>query len=328
MSWLVGATLLFLGVSLVLYVLFAGADFGAGILELFLGRVRRAEQRQLISHAMAPVWEANHVWLVLAIVIVFMGFPPLYQKLCVSLHLPMIAVLVGIVLRGSAFTFRYYDTVTPDFHKFYSWVFVVSSLWTPFFLGVTAAAFVHGPPQATAATYYAFYVAPWASLFCAAVGVLACCAFAFLAAVYLVGEAEDAVMRNLFRKRAAWANAAMVLVGGIVFLAAWWEGVPLLEAFVSQPLTLACFALASGLLVPFWWALLRMPERTWWVRTLGAALVTWVMAGWFSTQAPYSLFVSAAAPEATLRVLLGALVFGSVCIFPALLFLFRVFKTA
>ena len=100
-NWLLSLILTFLGISILFYVLLGGADFGAGILELFSWGKKSAEKRKIISHAMAPVWEANHVWLILAVVILFMGFPTVYATLSIYLHLPIIAVLVGIVLRDS-----------------------------------------------------------------------------------------------------------------------------------------------------------------------------------------------------------------------------------
>src|ERR671918_2405613 len=101
----------FLAVSILLYCLLAGADFGAGILEAFLGDRQREEQRQVITHAIGPVWEANHVWLILAVVILFTGFPKAYSALSITFHIPLTLMLVGIILRGCAFTFRHYDAV-------------------------------------------------------------------------------------------------------------------------------------------------------------------------------------------------------------------------
>ena len=104
---LIHSVAFFLGVSLLLYSLFAGADFGAGILEWFTGKNHRKEQQELITHAMGPVWEANHVWIILAVVILFNGFPRAYSQLSISFHIPLTIMLMGIILRGCAFTFRH-----------------------------------------------------------------------------------------------------------------------------------------------------------------------------------------------------------------------------
>src|SRR5271170_4305018 len=97
-------------VSLVIYVVLAGADFGGGVWDLLASGPRRAEQRALIEKAIGPVWEANHVWLILVVVVLFGSFPSAFAVISVALHVPLVLFLVGVVFRGSAFTFRAYDT--------------------------------------------------------------------------------------------------------------------------------------------------------------------------------------------------------------------------
>ena len=158
--------LLFLALSLLFYVLFGGADFGAGMLELRLGKTLRDEQQELMAHAVAPVWEANHMWLVLAVVILFMGFPRIYTELSTYLFLPIMAILLGIVVRGCAFTFRHYDTLTPRPQGLYRWAYRLSSLWTAFFLGVIAGAPFLGRMSPQGSSFYEVYVASWLNPFC------------------------------------------------------------------------------------------------------------------------------------------------------------------
>src|SRR3990170_3052155 len=114
--------IIILGASFVLYTILGGADFGAGIIETFAG----SKGEKTISKAIAPVWEANHVWLILAIVILFSGFPQVYSAISVSLHIPLMIVLIGIVLRGSSFTFRHYDVAHDRTHNYYTVFFKVS----------------------------------------------------------------------------------------------------------------------------------------------------------------------------------------------------------
>src|SRR3954452_3987184 len=121
--------ILILGTSFVLYTLLGGADFGAGIIETFAGR----REESTISRAIAPVWEANHVWLILAVVILFTGFPLVYSSLSLVLHIPLMLVLVGIIFRGCAFTFRHYDVVNDNSHKYFTVLFRISSFITPLF---------------------------------------------------------------------------------------------------------------------------------------------------------------------------------------------------
>src|SRR4029450_7243293 len=140
---LVESIAFFFAVSILFYCLFAGADFGAGILEAFLPSRRRAEQKKVIAHAIGPVWEANHVWLILAVVILFTGFPKAYSVLTITFHIPLTLMLLGIILRGCAFTFRHYDSIR-DRQRYYSAIFVVSSFLTPLMLGVIAGGMLLG----------------------------------------------------------------------------------------------------------------------------------------------------------------------------------------
>lgn len=330
-----GILLFFLGASLLFYVLFAGADFGAGVLELFVGRERRADQRALVSHAMAPVWEANHVWLILAVVILFMGFPSVYTTMSVHLFVPLVALLVGIVARGTTFTFRHYDTLTTEWHGAYTAVFALSSLWSSAWLGVLAGALVFGRIDPGGADGWALYIAPWWNPFCAAMAVFTTSLFALLAAVYLVGEAEDASLAALFRRKAKVAAAVLVVAGALVFATAEAGGLPLARAFFATPGSVVAFVLATLLLVPFARTLgVTSGRGRTLARVLGAGIVTLVLLGWYAVQYPVAVrfvdgaltFPEAAAPEATQRALLGALLVGSALIFPALGWLFRVFK--
>lgn len=341
-TWLNLGVMLFLGTSILFYALFGGADFGAGILELFAGRKQTPEQtraqRELISHAMAPVWEANHMWLVLSVVILFMGYPAAYTTISTYLHLPLMAILVGIVARGCAFTFRHYDPYEPRSYRLYTLVFAASSAWTAFFLGATAGALMLGRVDPLAPDFFGLYVAPWWNLFCAATGLFAATLFAFLAAVFLTGEAEEEGLRRVFLRKSQIASVAMVGAGALVFLAAGKYGHPLAKNFLAHPISQGAGLLATILLIPFWWSLAQ-PRRTVLARTLGGALVALVMFGWFAVQFPYALrmigpageltgisLVTAASPPATMKALLAALLFGSLLIFPALFYLLKIFK--
>jgi cytochrome bd ubiquinol oxidase subunit II len=333
MTILQSCVLLFLGAALLLYVLLGGADFGAGILEIFLGRERREDEVKVISHAVAPVWEANHVWLILAVVILFVGYPLIYTSISVYLHIPLLAVLVGIVARGCAFTFRHYDTLNRNLYSLYSKIFAGSSLWTSFFLGVVAGASILGKIDPNAPDFFGLYLSPWLNSFCLMMGIFTLCLFAFLAAVYLTGEAKERDLQILFKRKALFAAFGMVISGMLVFLCAHFDQFPLTGKFFGNSLSVVAFVLATLLWLPFWSALNKNP-RTWQSRLLGGIIVTLVMFGWFSVQYPVAIrfsgkeltFIEAAAPEATLRSLLIALIVGSLLIFPALAYLFKVFK--
>jgi len=322
----------FLAVSILLYCLLAGADFGAGMLEAFAGTAGREEQRSVITHAIGPVWEANHVWLILAVVILFTGFPKAYSALSVTFHIPLTLMLLGIVLRGCAFTFRHYDAVRDDSQRYYSAIFVASSFLTPLMLGVVAGGMLLGASSPVEAGFYSAFVRPWANLFCFAVGVFTCVLFAFLAAIYLIGETQEDEIRRIFARRAMVLNALAIFAGIAVFIAAERDGLALARLFAGKRLSLASMVGSTIILVPLWVAVRR--NRVQMARILVAAQVGLVLIGWFRLQFPIIInsksdpltIYTAAAPEPTLRYLLYALIAGSVMIFPALIYLLKIFK--
>lgn len=323
----------FLGVSLFLYCLLGGADFGAGVLELFLGKERRGAQRAIIEKAMGPVWEANHMWLILMVVILFVGFPAVYARVSVNLHIPLTAMLLGVIARGTSFTFRHYDAVKDGpSQRAYTGFFVFSSVWTPFFLGVTMGALVPGGLTTAPASYAAGYIDPWLRPFPLALGVFTVCLFTFLAAVYLVGESPAGELRGSFVRKAFWGAAASVVSGAVVFVAGELDGVPLLREFLATR-TATTTMLVASVLFP-WLVIALVRDWVWAARAIAGAQVALILAGWFRVQYPVLVnmpggdltFFNAHAPAATLNQLAGALLVGSVFILPALAWLFKVFK--
>ncbi len=327
----------FLGVSLLLYCLLGGADFGAGIVELLVARRKdRDEIREVVSHAMGPVWEANHMWLILAVVILFNGFPRAFAALSTIFHIPLTIMLCGIILRGCAFTFRRYDVAHDRSERFYSAAFAVSSLVTSSMIGILVGGIALGrriPPQAT---FYDAFVSPWLNPFSCAMGCFCCVSFTFLASVYLIGETEDEKLRRVFAGLAFRSNLAAMVLGGVVFAAAEYDGVPLAQSFFSRPLSLACVTAATGALAPLWLAVTRRHVAA--ARVCAAAIMAFVLLGWFSLHAPAILLsggighpdaitiYNGAAPASTLWALLYALLGGSVLIFPAFFYLLMIFK--
>jgi len=326
----------FLLVSILLYCLLGGADFGAGILELFRGPSFREEQQELIGHAIGPVWEANHMWLILAVVILFNGFPKAYATLTTTFHIPLTLMLIGVILRGCAFTFRHYDAVRDRSQHYYTLTFMVSSLLTPLMLGVIAGALFLGRVPPLDGGFHESYISPWFNLFSFSVGIFACVLFAFLAAVYLVGEAWTEDLRKLFSERARVINFVAVIAGSFVFLSAHIDGLKLTQAFISDPTALVCIALATLILIPLWMSLHRRDLTV--SRLLAGSQVALILLGWLKLQFPAFLqtreagnsvaltIYNTAAPDATLRFLAYALIGGIAVIFPALFYLLHIFK--
>ncbi|HYX35265.1 MAG TPA: cytochrome d ubiquinol oxidase subunit II [Oligoflexus sp.] len=333
---LVDVVLVFLGLSLLFYALFGGADLGGGIMELFLSKDTREDERALITHAMAPVWEANHVWLILAVVILFMGFPRVYTEASTYLHLPLMALLVGIVARGCAFTFRYYDT-SRTYRRTYTRIFAYSSLWTAFFLGVLGASSVAGLIHPKAMTYGELFLDPWLNPFCISLGLFTASFCTMLAAIFLVGEADDIDLTRILRRKAKITLLVTSFLAPVPLVMAHLMNRPIFEMIRDHRPSLLFFVLAI-LLIPCVWISLNRSIWTTWARALSVMLVGSIILSWFMAQYPTALFYAgdsgqpslsfqeAAAPPATLRVLVGGLVVGSLCIFPALAYLFRIFK--
>lgn len=329
---LIDIVIFFLGLSIVFYVLFGGADFGAGVLELITGQ----ENGELISDAIAPVWEANHVWLILAVVILFMGFPEIYSTMSTYLHIPLLIVLIGIVLRGTAFTFRHYDVIKGRSSLWYGWAFKISSIITPLFLGITVGAMVLGQINSDPQTFYEGFIAPWFNAFCVFLGLFCLALFTFLAAVYLIGETKDEVHRKAFIKVARRINIAAVILGMLVFASAEWNGLPLFKLFYESWIAIVAVALAT-IILPFLWVSLGRSHviRT---RLLAGFQVFLILFAWFWIQYPVAIrtlnsiqsitFRQAAAPEVTLIQLTWALIVGSGIILPFLYFLIKTFKGA
>jgi cytochrome d ubiquinol oxidase subunit II len=319
-------------VALNAYAVLGGADFGGGVWDLLALGLRKERQRELVAEAIGPVWEANHVWLILAIVLLFTCFPPAFARLGTLLHIPLALVLIGIVLRGSAFTFWRYGADQEQRH--WGVVFAIASLMTPLLLGTTAGAIASGAVGGggqPGGDFYDTYVAPWLTPFALSVGLFALVAFAFLAAVYLTLEARERELQEDFRRRALASGVGLFLAAGLALLLAL-TGAPrvrdgLIFATWAVPLHLLTAAAAVTALAALW-------VRHWRVARVAAVMqVSLILWGWALSQYPYALppdltIAAAAAPDVTLRLALGTLAVGAVVLVPSLRYLFRVFKSS
>lgn len=322
-------------IALVFYIIFGGADYGAGILEFFKpNKIRKidTEIEHIINKAIGPVWEANHIWLILIIVILFNGFPELFMILSTHLHLPLVAVLMGIVLRGVAFTFRHYDIFEGRPTKLYTRIFSISSLWTSLWLGIVAGSVILGRIDPTAQTVYDLYIHPWFNYFCLSVGIFVASVFTYLASSFLIGETDNLLIKNYFRQRSLIANIAVILSGGAVFFTAQYEGFFLMRNFFQNSFSIAMMILATV----FWSCQEVFRKRLTFLhrRILVVGQVVFILLGFFFVQAPTIIAMSTgnltmqntAAPDATLFQLVVALIVGLILIIPSLLYLFWIFK--
>ena len=169
MIWVI---LTFLFFSAVFYSVFAGADFGAGIVEVFGPKNKKRELIQAINKALGPVWEANHMWIILIIVIMQIAFPSLYSQVSIYFHIPITLALFGIILRGCGFAFRYYDPEPekPE-NEIFGFIFKFSSFWTPLAYGLVIAGLISGRVDPAANDFFGRFIDPWFSFFGVFVGL-------------------------------------------------------------------------------------------------------------------------------------------------------------
>src|SRR4249919_1884660 len=242
----------FLWVSILLYLLLGGADFGAGIIELFTSDNNKDKTSVKMSRTIGPIWEANHMWLIIVIVILFTGFPDIYASVSTYLHIPLLIMLLGIIARGTAFAFRHYDAVEDYMQVVYNKVFRYSSFITPFFLGIIAASAVSGTINPDAKGFADAYIFSWLHFFSVAVGLFTVCICGYLAAVFLIGETLTPAERRRYIIKARSMNIAAVVSGLLVFLAAAYDQVPLANWLFGNPVGIAAISIAVIALVTQW----------------------------------------------------------------------------
>ena len=321
------AAALVLVVALNLYALSGGADYGGGVWDLLARGPRAARQRDLVEHSIAPIWEANHVWMILVIVVLFTGFPPAFARIATYLHVPLLLMLLGIVARGAAFSFRSYGSPEARAQRLWGRVFAVSSLITPLLLGTVLGAIASGSLEAQPRSMAAFFT-PWIGIFPFAVGLYALVMFAFVAAVYLCVEAGEEDLREDFRRQALISGVGLGVLAVAVLAAAGLRAPEILHDLTrtrwSWALHGATALAALAGLAALWTRRYRLARAA---VVVQVSLILW---GWAFSQYPHLVkpdltIDAAAAPDVTLRLLLGALAAGTVLLLPSFLYLYRVF---
>lgn len=328
LSVLVTLGLLF--ASLVLYAVLGGADYGGGVWDLLASGPRAREQRRLVETAIGPVWEANHVWLIFMIVLLFTAFPPAFAALSTALHIPLTLMLLGIVLRGTSFTFRQYDRQDDPVQQRWGRLFAISSIFTPVMLGICIGAISTGGIRVQNGVVTSGFLRPWLGLFPFAVGLFAVALFAFLAAVYLTVEAEDETLREDFRRRALGAAGAVGALALAVYLLSH-AAAPLVRAGLTQRpwswvLQIVTGFFAVGAIGALW------RRRFHLARVLAVGQVALILTGWVLALYPFLVppdisVTQAAAPLSVLGPVLGGIAIGLLILVPSFVYLFRVFKS-
>jgi NADH dehydrogenase len=310
--------------AVIMYSVFGGADYGAGFWDLFAGGSRRGERpRGLIDHAMAPVWEANNVWLVFAAVVCWTAFSEAFGSIMKTLFIPVILAGVGIVIRGSGFAFRKLAQKAGR-KRALTAAFGISSVITPFMLGAALGGIASGrvPPGNTQGSLWA----SWLNSTSIAVGIFGVLISAFIAATFLIADADryyDDVMAAYFRFRAFVIGmlAGLAALVGLFVLRS--DSPYIYRGLLHEGLP---FVIASGvfglLTLGALWRQLGGSR----VRVLAVATVVSVLLGWGVAQYPYVLPTTltidqAAAPGPVLAWLVAVFIIGVVLVAPALLLL-------
>ncbi len=323
----------YLWASICLYILLGGADFGAGIVELVSKPKHRKTVRNIMYDAIGPIWEANHMWLIIAIVILFVGFPEIYTTMSVYMHIPLVLMLLGIIARGTAFAFRHYDAVTDEMQTVYSRVFTLSSLITPFFLGIIAAATVSRTIDTAATDFLSAYVYSWLNPFGVTVGFFTVAICGYLAAVFAVGQTADAKHQRMLVRLARAFIVIAVACGGAVFLSAYHSGIPLVNWIVGDLWGQLAVLLASLSLVALFVALNR--RSVLWMRLLAGFQVVMILFAATYRHYPHLILLKNGGDLsltdhhgglASIDALGWALVLGSIFILPALFYLMYAFR--
>jgi cytochrome d ubiquinol oxidase subunit II len=308
------------------YALFGGADFGGGFWDLVAGGAERGERpRALIQRSLTPVWEANHVWLIFILVVLWTAFPPAFSAVMTTLYVPIALAAVGIVLRGSGFAFRK-SIEGLSGRRAAGATFAISSLLTPFFMGAVVGAIAAGniPADGDGAPF-----SSWLQPLPLLTGAMFVASGAYLAAVFLIGDARRAGDEELERYFARRALAAAAVAGiaaalGLVELHA--EARYVFDRLTSEGLPLVVLSALCGIGVLV--ALLSSARRpavrsSRLLRPLAAGAVVAVIWGWGVAQFPYLLPTSlkiseAAAPPDTLATVIVVFIAAAILVLPAL----------
>jgi cytochrome bd ubiquinol oxidase subunit II len=321
-----------LWLALFVYAIFGGADFGAGMLELFaLGESGR-RQEALIDESIGPVWESNHVWLIFLLVVFFTAFPPAFAAINVVLFIPLLIAVIGIVLRGAAFVFKTHGIIRRNRNaRLLSRTFSVASIMTPFFLALTGAAIASGVIVIhTSSQLVTNTGSEWLTPFTLTVGALALCLCVTISAIYLTVEASsrgETELAEAFRLRGLVAGALTALCGLLGLILSYSEAASLWQGMLDKALPFVVVTMLVGLAT----AAALWVRRYGWARVLVVLLTAGLLLSWGVSQYPYIIppdvtDATASSPQETQQFLLVGIIIALIIVIPSLWFLFYVFK--
>ncbi|WP_299610905.1 cytochrome d ubiquinol oxidase subunit II [uncultured Aquimarina sp.] len=327
--------LFFLIFSLYLYVVLGGADYGAGIVEMFSSEENQKITKKTIYRVMGPVWEANHIWIIILIVILWIAFPAYYNILVVNLHIPLTIVLLGVTLRGVAFVFRHYDAVIDNSQKLYDAMFKISSLITPIFLGMVFGGLISGQIILTEdvenLSFYDVFIKPWFNVFSILVGLFFAALCAFLSSVLLIGESVRG-KENIYIRKAGIATIVVFITGLITFIYGYISEYSFVTVFVTDPYAIVAMFISGLLLIPLWITIKK--GRRVLSRFFAGLQVFLILLAAFVAHFPNIIITKTnevslldnIAPDSVINVLGISLIIGGAVILPGLFHLLKSFK--
>ena len=307
------------------YASLGGADFGAGFWDLTAGGAERGGPvRGMIQRSMAPVWEANHVWLIFVLVVLWTGFPIAFGSVMSTLYIPLFIAVSGIIFRGTAFALRG-EAATIGEARILGGLFALSSVLVPFCFGACVGAIAGG--EVPVGNAGGDPITSWLNPLGITCGVIFVLTGAYLSAVYMAADAERGELRELqraFRARALAAGIAAGIAAAVGLLVLRSEARDLYDDLVSGG-GLACIAVsaAAGIatLVLVW------RGRYAAARYSAVVAVAAVIVGWALAQSPFLLpeeltVDDAAAPDSTLAAMLVSVAIGTLVLVPSLYWLY------
>lgn len=331
--------------GLAIYAVVGGADFGAGVWEFNTNLRSSDSEKRLLYHAIGPVWEANHVWLIFVLIVLWSGFPHGFAAICRIAAVPLALALVGIVFRGAAYAFRSSMSGLPQQRRAWETVFALASTAAPFFMGCTIGCLASEQPSINSdGQFSGSRLSGWISLESVFFGFFAVGICSYLAAVFLTREAREfdrqnahrypndtqrhTDLENTWRKRAVamgWVVGCFSIAGLVIAatrMPTIWSG--MMER--SWPATLV--AIASGI------ATIGLTRRRHdWMATISASLtVGSLLFGWAWAQYPYVVIPNISihdvdTPDNVMWLTIWCIVGGLCVTVPPMAWLFYIFKT-
>lgn len=327
--------LFFLFFAVLLYTLLGGADFGAGILESFSSKKNRDINRDVIYRVIGPVWETNHVWLIIVIVVLWVGFPIYFNAISIYLHIPLTLMLLGITIRGIAFVFRHYDAIKDaKTQRIYNALFRIGSVITPVFIGMTFGALVSGNIELIDAnanqSFAAVYISSWFNIFALLIGIFFAALCAFLAAVFLIGETDGSV-RKMYARKANIAVVALIIIGFATLLYGYFTNRVFVLDFITNPYSISAVVVSGVLMLPLRRSITKRARIQ--TRILAAMQVVLVLFAAFIAHFPNFIITTtqelslleSTAPDSVITVIGGTLIVGGLIILPGVFHLFKAF---